>query len=252
MSYTPPSQPPLRICVFTSTTVGHSPAHQEAARDLAHALHDHAAQLIYGAGTTGLMGELSKTLVSLSGKDSVQGVIPMSILPDERPEGVAPTAKGGKELGKKKWIDRITLVARVPKSIITPDSPPRQSALLSEEKYGVTTVVPSLSARKQLMCTLTSSGGPGSGFIALSGGFGTMDELMEMITWRQQGVHNRKICLYNVEGFWDLVLAWIESSIQRGFVREEVRGWVGEGRTGEECLKWLAEGKGARGFDVLL
>ena len=56
-----------------------------------------------------------------------------------------------------------------------------------------------------------------------------MDELMEMITWRQQGVHNCRICLYNVEGFWDLVLAWIESAMQRGFVREEVRDWVGEG-----------------------
>ena len=198
------------------------------------------------------MGELSKTLVSLSGKDSVKGVIPLSILPIERPEGIVNTTADRKAPEKKKWTDRLNLFTRHQKSVYKPDSLPRQSALLSEEKYGVTTVVPSLSARKQLMCTLTSSGGPGSGFIALSGGFGTMDELMEMITWRQQGVHNRRICLYNVEGFWDLVLAWVESAIQRGFVRQEVRDWVGEGRTGEECLKWLAEGKGTRGFDVLL
>ena len=242
----PSIQSPKRICVFTSTTVGRSPAHTDAARDLAKALSNHSAELIYGAGTTGLMGELSKTLVELSGKDSVQGVIPLAILPIERPESTRATTREARPLEKKRWTDRLGFAARLHKPVITPDNPPRQPALLSEEKYGMTTVVPSLSARKQLMCNLTSLGAPGSGFVALSGGFGTMDELMEMITWRQQGVHNCRICLYNVEGFWDLLLAWIESAIQRGFVREQVRDWVGEGRTGEECLRWLAEGNGVK------
>ena len=240
----PSIQSSKRICVFTSTTTGRSPAHTNAARDLAKALLNHSAELIYGAGTTGLMGELSRTLVDLSGKDSVQGVIPSSILPIERPESAGATTRDAKSLRSKRWTDRLGFAARLHKPFITPDSAPRQSALLGEVKYGMTTIVPSLSARKQLMCNLTSSGAPGSGFIALSGGFGTMDELMEMITWRQQGVHNCRICLYNMEGFWDLLLAWIESTIQRGFVREQVRDWVGEGKTAEECLKWLAEGNG--------
>ena len=240
-------QSPTRICVFTSTTTGRLPAHTDAARDLAKVLHEHSAELIYGGGTSGLMGELSKAFVGLSGKDRVQGLIPLSILPIERPESVTATPMEVRQLGKKKWTDRLSFATRRQKSMIAPDNPSSQYALPSEEKYGMATVVPSLSAREQLMCSITSSGTPGSGFIALSGGFGTMDELTEMITWRQQGVHNCRICLYNVDGFWDMILAWIESAIQRGFVREEVRDWVGEGWTGEECVKWLAEGNGARG-----
>ena len=149
MSATPSNKSPKRICVFTSTTTGRSPAHTNAARDLAKALHEHSAELIYGGGTTGLMGELSKTLVDLSGKDSVQGVIPLSILPIERPQSAIATTRKARPLEKKRWTDRLSFATRLQKSTITPDSPPRQSALLSEEKYGMTTVVPSLSARKQ-------------------------------------------------------------------------------------------------------
>ena len=251
MSSASPQQTPTRICVFTSTTIGHSPVHLDAARNLAEALHEHSIELVYGGGTTGLMGELAKTLVSLGGKQNVHGVIPSAVLPVERPEGAIGVPKEKRQSGIKRWMERLNLASRLPEPAGTTPDPPNQSALLSEEKYGMTNVVSSLSARKQLMCTLTSSGAPGSGFIALSGGFGTMDELMEMITLRQQGAHRCRICLYNVDGFWDLVLAWMESAIQRGFVREEVRGWIGEGRTGEECVRWLAEGKRVRGFDVL-
>lgn len=177
---------PTRICVFTSTTTGHSPLHINAARDLAQTFHEHSIQLVYGGGTTGLMGELAATLVNLSGKESVQGVIPASIITLERPDGAASTEKDTKDKLRKRWTGRMNFVSRLQKPTATTSSPAK-SALLSEEKYGMTTVVPSLSARKQLMCTLTSSGAPGSGFVALSGGFGTMDELMEMITLGSRG-----------------------------------------------------------------
>lgn len=45
------------------------------------------------------------------------------------------------------------------------------------------------------------AGGPGSGFIGLSGGFGTMEEIFEITTWIQLGSHSRGIALLNVEGF---------------------------------------------------
>ena len=105
-----------------------------------------------------------------------------------------------------------------------PPSASTKSSLLSEQKYGTTTVVPSLSARKTLMCTLTSEGGPGSGFVVLSGGAGTMDEFWEMFTLHQKGVHRCRICLYNVDGFWNPTLAQLESAIQEGFTWEEIRG----------------------------
>lgn len=48
------------------------------------------------------------------------------------------------------------------------------------------------------------SGGPGSGFIALPGGYGTFEELMEVVTWNQLGIHNRGIVVLNVDGYWEV------------------------------------------------
>ena len=251
MSVRPFPDLPTRICVFASTTIGDTPAHLDAARTLATAMHTRSMELVYGGGTTGMMGEMSKTLVRLSGKSSsVRGIIPEAVIPSERPEGSLQHTKEKQESEVQNWSHHLSSLTRFLRT--SNPSSTSQSALLNEDIYGRTTIVPSLSARKHLMCAITSSGGPGSGFIALSGGFGTMDELMEMITLRQQGVHRCRICLYNIDGFWDLVLAWMDSAIKRGFVREEARSWIGEGRTAEECLKWLAEGEGTRGFDVLI
>ena len=73
------------------------------------------------------------------------------------------------------------------------------------------------------MCKEVNTGGPGSGFIGLSGGFGTMDELMEMVTWNQLGVHNRRVCLLSIDGYWDNVMGWVEATIEAGFIRVEAR-----------------------------
>ena len=94
---------PTRICVFCAASAGNDPVHLEAARSLAQAMHDHNIQLVYGGGTTGMMGELAKTLVKLSGKEIVHGIIPSSMLTLERP---------GKDKGQKlpkKWSRRMGL-----------------------------------------------------------------------------------------------------------------------------------------------
>ncbi|MDT0555167.1 TIGR00730 family Rossman fold protein [Patiriisocius hiemis] len=56
------------------------------------------------------------------------------------------------------------------------------------------------------------------GFIALPGGFGTLEELFEIITWLQLGLHNKPIGLLNVNGFYDPLLALLETMVKRGFV----------------------------------
>lgn len=63
---------------------GESPAHLAAARSLAQAFHANNISLVYGGGTVGVMGELAKTLVSLSGPSSVHGIIPEALLKYER------------------------------------------------------------------------------------------------------------------------------------------------------------------------
>jgi len=57
------------------------------------------------------------------------------------------------------------------------------------------------------------------GFIAMPGGMGTLEELFEMVTWAQLGIHAKPIGLYNVNGFWDGLLAFVAHMVEQGFVR---------------------------------
>jgi len=56
------------------------------------------------------------------------------------------------------------------------------------------------------------------GFIAMPGGFGTLEELFEIITWLQLGLHEKPIGLWNVNGFYDDLLQLIETMVRKGFV----------------------------------
>lgn len=91
------------------------------------------------------------------------------------------------------------------------------------------------------------AGGPGSGFIALSGGYGTLEELMEVVTWNQLGIHNRGVVVYNVEGYWDGLLSWVRNSVEAGFVGEGNKNIIVEGKTAEDCVTELREYKTATG-----
>lgn len=72
----------------------------------------------------------------------------------------------------------------------------------------------SMHERKAMMTDLADA------FIAMPGGFGTLDELFEAITWAQVGIHNKPIGLLNVEGFYDLLVAHIDKSVALGFAPE--------------------------------
>lgn len=56
------------------------------------------------------------------------------------------------------------------------------------------------------------------GFIALPGGFGTLEELFEIITWLQLGLHTKPIGLLNVNGFYDDLLRLLETMVRKGFL----------------------------------
>ena len=57
-------------------------------------------------------------------------------------------------------------------------------------------------------------------FVALPGGFGTLDELMEQLTWSQLGLHAKPVGLLDVEGYWRPLVALARHATEEGFVRE--------------------------------
>jgi len=60
-------------------------------------------------------------------------------------------------------------------------------------------------------------------FIALPGGFGTLEELFEIVTWRQIGYHSKPIGLLNVDGFFDSLLNFLDDIVEDGFITQAAR-----------------------------
>lgn len=81
-------------------------------------------------------------------------------------------------------------------------------------------VVASMHERKALMADLSD------GFIALPGGFGTMDEFCEILTWAQLRIHAKPVGLLNADGYYDELLALFDKMVSQGFVAPKNRGLV--------------------------
>ncbi|MCJ1445385.1 MAG: hypothetical protein MMC23_005890 [Stictis urceolatum] len=186
----------------------------EAARALAKTFYENNIKLVYGGGSVGLMGEVAKTLVSLSGPDSVSGIIPEALVKYEQ---------AGRDSG-------------VPKD-----------TGVDENIFGRMTVVADMHTRKRQMAKEVMSGGPGSGFVALPGGYGTLEELMEMTTWHQLGIHKVGVCVFNVGGFYDGLLEWVNKACGEGFIQRGNEGIIAEARNADEVVKALREYKVAEG-----
>lgn len=210
-----PKQPV--VCIFCGASSGTSPAHMAAARALAHALHQANTHLVYGGGTSGLMGEVARTLVSLSGPASVHGIIPAPLVKYE--QHYDPASATGHS------IDAAV--------------------------YGRTTVVKDMHTRKQAMAREVINGGPGGGFVALSGGYGTFEELLEITTWNQLGIHSMPVVVFNVEGYWTGLIEWVKNAVSSGFIAPTNAGILVEALTADEVIAHLNEYENAPGrFDL--
>ena len=198
---------------------GTSPVHRAAAHDLAVVFAAHKIKLVYGGGTVGLMGEIARTLVSLSGPESVHGIIPTA-LKDFEQEGRPGT---------------------------TSASDPKATSKVDPTLYGRTTTVPDMHTRKQMMAKEVMEGGPGSGFVALSGGFGTMEELFEITTWNQLGIHGRGVVVFNVDNYYDGLIQWVRTAVSAGFISPGNGGILVEALDAEEVVTQLKEYKVSEG-----
>ena len=157
------------ICVYCGSSDKIHTDYITAAYEMGAALAGQQIRLVYGAGSTGLMGAVAKGALENGGK--VIGVIPAI-------------------------FNTPTLV---------------HNGLTRLE------IVDDMHKRKARLAELSDA------FIALPGGFGTMEELFEMLTWAQIGLHKKPVGLLNVRYYFDPLFELVENARVEGFIYSEHR-----------------------------
>lgn len=143
--------------------------------------------LIYGAGSTGVMGAAARGFKS--GGAFVHGVIP-KFFEENDYEGIFYDA------------DKITYTE-------------------------------TMAERKQIMEDGCEA------FIIAPGGIGTLEELFQVLTLKQLGRHKKAIALFNIDGFYDGLLDFLDTAIEKGFINEEVEDLFAVLETEEEIINYI-------------
>ncbi|KAF5471341.1 hypothetical protein F2P56_011783 [Juglans regia] len=78
-------------------------------------------------------------------------------------------------------------------------------------------------------------------FVALPGGYGTMEELLEMITWSQLGIHNKPVGLLNIDGYYDCLLGLFDKGVEEGFIDPSARNIIISAKTARELIQRMEE-----------
>eukprot|EP01018_Ginkgo_biloba_P031254 Gb_18250 [translate_table: standard] len=177
-----------RICVFCGSSSGNKSIFSDAAVDLGKELVERRIDLVYGGGSFGLMGLVSKTVHK--GGCHVLGVIPTALMPLE----------------------------------------------ISGQTVGEVKTVANMHERKAEMARQADA------FIALPGGYGTLEELLEMITWSQLGIHDKPVGLLNVDGYYNSLLALFDRGVEEGFIKLSARHIVVSASTGRELIRSMEVG----------
>ena len=180
------------VGVFCGSSVPVDPRYRDAARALGALIARKKVTLVYGGGSTGLMGELADA--ALAGGGRVIGVIPAGLF--------------AREVGHT----------------------------------GLTKLreVTSMHERKKLMYDLSDA------FVALPGGLGTLEELAEVATWSQLGLHSKPIALLDVDGFWEPLVSQLDRMAGVGLLKPASRDLIQRTRSAEEALGVLAAARPPR------
>ncbi|KAK3012658.1 hypothetical protein RJ639_008847 [Escallonia herrerae] len=101
---------------------------------------------------------------------------------------------------------------------------------ISGETVGEVRIVLDMHERKAEMARQSDA------FIALPGGYGTMEEVLEMITWSQLGIHKKPVGLLNVDGYYNSLLALFDNGVKEGFIKPGARHIVLSAPTAKELL----------------
>lgn len=158
------------LCVYCGSQPGLKPEYIKAANTLGTTMANNNIRLVYGGGSRGLMGAVSRSVQENNGK--VLGIIPEFLMPKEG-----------------EW-----------------DQSHKNLEIMVTE---------SMHERKQKMFEESDA------FVALPGGIGTLEEIVEIITWAQLGRHQKPIAFLNTNGFWDPMLSLIKHMKEAGFIHTE-------------------------------
>ncbi|OWM63375.1 hypothetical protein CDL15_Pgr022120 [Punica granatum] len=116
---------------------------------------------------------------------------------------------------------------------------------ISGETVGEVQIVLNMHERKAVMAREADA------FIALPGGYGTMEELMEMITWSQLGIHKKPVGLLNVDGYYNSLLGLFDDGVKEGFIKPSAREIVLSAPTAQELLEKMEAHAMAFGFEAI-
>jgi uncharacterized protein (TIGR00730 family) len=139
---------------------------------------------------------------------------------------------GGGSVGLMGAVARAALahgsrvVGVIPESLTTKE--------LMGQPIGELLVVNTMHERKAKMAALSD------GFIGMPGGFGTLEELFESITWGQLGIHTKPVGLLNVNGYFEPLIRLIDHGVSEGFIRSHHRDLVLMADTPQALLAKLA------------
>ncbi|MCD4724349.1 MAG: TIGR00730 family Rossman fold protein [Bacteroidales bacterium] len=98
-----------------------------------------------------------------------------------------------------------------------------------------TILVEDMQERKKIMEELSD------GFITMPGGFGTMDELFEMLSWNQLGLIHKPVGIFNIEHYFDALVAWLDHAVDMKFIRPEHRANILVNTDPEALVKDMSE-----------
>ncbi|GJJ11957.1 hypothetical protein Clacol_006195 [Clathrus columnatus] len=177
---------PNAVAVFCGSSPGTKPEFEHAAKSIGRAIATAGLGFVYGGGNKGLMGSASREAIQAGAE--VLGVVPYGMVKDSKDvrASVAPNAGGAKNLVELDLED-------VPENFKT-------------------LVVQTMHERKVEMSKQVK------GFIGLPGGFGTFEELLEVTTWTQLGIHEKPVVIVNVLEFFNPLRDLINAAVDNGFI----------------------------------
>ncbi|CAN1274739.1 Cytokinin riboside 5'-monophosphate phosphoribohydrolase LOG3 [Linum perenne] len=125
------------------------------------------------------------------------------------------------------------VIGVIPKTLMPREASGILSLQLTGETVGEVKAVADMHQRKAEMAKRSDA------FIALPGGYGTLEELLEVITWAQLGIHDKPVGLLNVDGYYNSLLSFIDKAVEEGFISPSARYIIVSAPTAKELVKKL-------------